>query len=161
MRVLRVMALVCVVGAPGVARAAVVEMTQDVAASPADVRAWLADPVRVARLSPDVYDATIVTREPGGCAVVDVTTRGLIAPMHYRARHCPTADGWQNTLVSSPDFVSNSSRWTVTATPEGARIAFHMEVSPKTFVPDTIVRGASQSSVRAHLKAVIGAILGR
>ena len=70
-----------------------------------EVRALLADTSgRLAALSPDTL--SVISTPDGACEMVDRKTRGIFRPFAFRAQRCPTANGWQETLMQSDDFTA-------------------------------------------------------
>ncbi len=138
--------------------AGAVEASVVVPASPSVVMGFLADAARAIKLSPDVKSANVVSRESGGCVLVDVSTSGLSSALRYRTRRCPKADGYEEKMVESEDFSMNEARWTVTPSGEGSRVNFRVEAHPRMLVPEWMVEKAAQLSARAMVKRLAEAL---
>lgn len=147
-----------VLGSTGLAHASPVEASVTVSATPRVVLAWLADAPRTMRLSADVQSVAVVSDESNGCALVDVSTRGLFSPMRYRTRRCHRTDGFEERLVRSDDLDRNVTTWSVRATPAGTQIRLRVDVEPSFYVPEWIIDEATQESVDDMVKCLARAL---
>jgi carbon monoxide dehydrogenase subunit G len=141
------MSLVCALALVSPVHAAQAASEFTVPGAPDKVRAWLADHERSVRLSPDVVSAEVVGQD-GACALLDVTTRGVVDTFSYRIKRCPTASGYREEVVSSSMFASNTASWQVVPTAEGSQVTFSLDVKLKTqMVPEWLLTRSMQSSV--------------
>lgn len=131
----------------------------DVAASPAAVRAVLADPVACGQLSPEVL--SVSSTAAGKCTMVDTSARGAWSPIHWRSLRCPTADGWRYDLVSSDDIESLHAEWSVTDAANGdASVEYRFNTQIHlTGVPDTLVRQGMIKSAKDTLVRLVARVV--
>lgn len=124
-----------------------------VAASPAQVRAALADGAALAATSPEVRGAT--ARPAGACEALHLEVSGLFSPFDVHTLRCPTATGWTETLVESSVFSAWETSWTVTPTADGgARVDYAVRTVLDLPVPASLVRDRTARSVRICLDRV-------
>ena len=137
-----------------------IRTTVIVAATPEQVRARLADPVAAAELCDDVIGARVVGAS-GDCSLLEVTTRGLTDPLVYTVKRCPTADGWQETLVASDDFSRQDSRVRLEAVPGGTRIVMEVRSEPRLPLPQRLLQSEIAKSTVQTLRNLVVQVTGR
>jgi len=64
----------------------------------------------------------------GDCERLTYKTPGLITSLTYTAMRCPTASGWEETLVESDSFTDNRSSWTLRPVEGGTEIDYRVRV---------------------------------
>jgi len=121
-------------------------------AAPRDVLAALSDGALLASLAPDVIDAQ--AQADGACVGLSVTSRGLLSPVTLRTRRCPTASGWQETLVTSGVFERFDTAWTVSPEGTGSRVDYRVAVEVPAWVPMSVLHSRLTASVTATMRAV-------
>ena len=133
--------------------------TTAIAASPAAVRAALADPVACGALSPDILSVTVT--QAGPCTMLDVVSRGAWDPLRWRALRCPTADGWRDDLVSSDDLQSMHSEWRVLAAADGTTTVEYRTNTQVSLpgVPDSLIRQGMMRSARDTLVRLVDRVV--
>ena len=129
---------------------------------PADesvVRSFLANPIDAIRLSPEVTEAQSTAE--GGCAVVTVEAQGPWDALHYRARLCPTESGWRSTLLESEDFQRLDVEWQLEPTSGGTAVEYRVRSEIDLGIPQFLVRGGTERSIRGTLLALVHRVAGR
>lgn len=127
-------------------------------AVPADaVRAQLADPIAMARFSPDITSVTPLP--PGRCARYRVATGNLV-PLTYDMERCPTSSGWHETLVASEGLSAYEVDWSVKAEGEGARVRYEIHVQPSFPAPSFLVDRETKNSVISLFGRLYRAVTG-
>ncbi|MFT4623441.1 MAG: ribosome-associated toxin RatA of RatAB toxin-antitoxin module [Myxococcota bacterium] len=126
-----------------------------VPASSDEVRALLADTGgRLAALSTDTLSVT--TTQDGNCEMVDRKTRGIFRPFAFRAKRCPTENGWQETLVQSDDFTAYESEWQVGESSEGTtEVVYRIQTEINAPVPNSIVRTNLKTAAGNMLRSLV------
>lgn len=130
-----------------------------IAADIASVKAALADPLAAAKLCPDIVSARVIER--GACDVVEISTRGMSAPLVYRVKRCPTADGFHETMVSSDDFDDVKIDWQLTAVQGGTRVTYSIRTLPDVPVPQRIISSLTAKSAVTTLKNLVLKVVGQ
>ena len=131
-----------------------------VAATPDQIRAAMADPVAAIELCADVISARVVGRS-GDCSILLVTTRGLVAPLGFMTRRCPTAEGWAETLVSSDDFDRQDTTLRLEPVSGGTRIVLEVHSEPRLPLPRRLLQSEIAKSTVATLENIVRKVTGR
>jgi hypothetical protein len=136
---------------PGrVARAADdVRASVTVTASAEEVLRLLADHRAALSICPDVRAVRVVHLAADGCADLEVETTGLVNPMRYSSRRCPSGTGYREVLVRSEDFSENTFTWSVRDEGGARVVTLSVRSVPRLPVPDWILERAVQRSVEA------------
>lgn len=127
-------------------------------ASEAELRTILQDPVRVAKLAPDVVAARVVAMQ-GNCTEVLTTTRVPGTTMDYRSLRCATANGWKDTLIEGDMMQEFQAEWSLRAVDGGTEVTFRIRTVLDIPVPTTIVRSGMASSVKATMTNLIREVM--
>lgn len=130
-----------------------------VASDAASVKRVIGDVVATAGLCPDVISARVIER--GTCDLVEVTTRGMTSPLTYRVKRCPTADGFNETLVSSDDFTDVKVDWQIQSVEGGTRVTYTIRTSPDIPVPQRIISSLTAKSAVTALKNLVHKVTGQ
>lgn len=138
-----------------IAGAEPVSASAEVPCAPEAVIAWLSDPVRALRLSPDVASASLVSQGGDGCSTLDVEARSPLSLLRYRILRCPTATGYTERLLVGDDFLSNDASWVVVATPTGSHVRLTIAVETNLPVPGALVDRATLRSARATMAHLV------
>lgn len=127
-----------------------------VAASADEVKAVLADPKgTLAALSPETL--SVQTTTEGRCEMVDRKTRGVWRPFAFRAKRCPTAHGWTETLVASDDFTAYAAEWEVEDSDDGTtEVVYTIQTEINAPVPRALVRTNLKTAAGDMLKRLAG-----
>jgi len=105
------------------------------------------------RLEPEtVLDVTSVP-DGSDCYRITRTTRGVFSPMTMETRRCHSAEGRQETLVSSDDFSRYSTKWSFEPEDDGTKVKILLDISVNR-VPDSLVRPNTIRGLRATLKRI-------
>ena len=115
-----------------------------------EVRHLLSDAVAASKLSSDVYDAS--TTSEGRCEIVYRKVRGIWTPITYRARRCPTNNGWVENLVDSDTVSDYYMEWTLEGTEDGTRVGYKIKTAVKFPLPASMVQGETKRSVKRMLQ---------
>lgn len=115
--------------------------------------AALRDPAWEGQVAGDGTEAHITGSE-GGCQIVSYSSPNSVATATYVLRRCPTADGWESSLVRSNTFTAYRSRWTVTPAARACRVSFEVELSVSAWVPDSLVQSQTVQSIQRRLQAL-------
>ena len=130
----------------------------NVQATPAQVRAMLADPVATTWLSKEVRSVDATPR--GACSEVHATVSAApLADMQYSSLVCPTATGFRQTLLSSPDLSQMSSEWTLSPSAGGTSITYRLHSQINGPLPEAFVRPSVERSALATVKALVARLL--
>lgn len=116
--------------------------------------AWISSPDRAIADSPEVIGVQTVA--DGACQLVAVTAKGFLSPIVYRARRCPTATGWTESLLDSEDLATHEIEWVVEPGPQHTRVRLKVRVLPRISVPQSFVVRAVKKSVSATLARLQG-----
>jgi hypothetical protein len=122
-----------------------------VTASRAAVLDLLADHTQTLRMCPDVRAVRVVRTLAQGCAELEVETSGLLSPMHYVSRRCPTGDGSTEEMLRSEDFYINNFVWSVTDVGAVRKVSLVVRSEPRLPVPEWILSPAVRRSVDTTL----------
>lgn len=116
------------------------------------VRAFVGEPIQIARL--DGRGATVDVLTRASCS--DILTRSptIIGQISYRSRVCPTGNGWSNTLLSSEDLDQFHAVWSVEPEGSGSKLSYELTVVPKGPVPLMLVVQGSKSAVKGLLSSI-------
>lgn len=126
--------------------------TVTLSAQPEAVRAILADTAGSLKdLSPNTLSVEVSPE--GSCERVQRHTRGILQPLVFQSRRCPTDDGWVETLTESEDFEHYEAMWAVRTTDSGTEVTYRIATVLTAPVP--------QALVRRNLKQAAGTILQR
>jgi hypothetical protein len=132
--------------------------TMRLAAKPAAIREVLGSAERSHGLAPTTVSAKATP--DGSCERVKLRTRGLLQPFEVETRRCPTAHGWKETLVSSPNFVEYWNEWVIEETPAGTNITFRTKTVPNVVgVPEVLIQTETKrvlSRLLHNLQAAVG-----
>lgn len=109
------------------------------------LRAKLADPTWLPTVSGDGTRVSVVQRD-GDCLILDSESPSVIT-VRYRTRQCPTATGYQFTLVSSDSFTSYTATWTLQPIAAGTRATYHLEIVSSLWVPQAVVRRSTRGGI--------------
>jgi hypothetical protein len=121
-----------------------------VQATPERVRTILADTAGALKeLSPNTLSVEVTPDGP--CERVNRQTRGIFQPLTLRSKRCPTADGWEETLMESDDFEHYEALWRVRSTESGTEVTYRIATVLTAPVPQLLVR--------QNLKQAAGTIL--
>lgn len=115
----------------------------------ATVRAALADPIASARFSPDISKISYVARG-STCETLRAQTAGM-ATIAYDYRRCATADGWQESLVSSEGLDVYEVRWQLVPVDGGTRVSYQVKIDTAFPTPDFILAKAMKTSITTLL----------
>ena len=99
-----------------------------VAANADMVRAFLADPTRVA--SVDSGPAQVEVEDEGSCKLIRTIVTHPLASIRYRSRQCPNSSGFRTELVESTDLTAFHSEWAVRAIQGGPSSSTRSARSP-------------------------------
>lgn len=121
-----------------------------VEATEAEVRAFLADPVRAAQLSPDVID--VAAASDGSCHSMTTKSKGLFRPLVLRSRRCPTDQGWREVLVEAGDFTKFDGQWEISTVDSGTQVVYRLTTGTTLPVPDKVVHQGVARSLKNMLK---------
>lgn len=132
---------------------AVVRGSAFIAAPPEALLAALSDPSWEGMIAGDGTRA-LLKGTMGSCQRVSYQTPNPVMDASYEVRRCPTADGWQMSLLSSPVLDSYRAQWRVVAEGAGSRVSFEVELSSSLWVPDSLVNSETVRSVEARLRAM-------
>lgn len=121
-----------------------------IAADRAQVLAVLADYDQLAAMNADVLDYRVEADAP--CQRVYITTRGVMDPIHYILRRCPTASGWKETLVSGDASIEAIEvEWQLV--PEGDQTRVKLSILARIAkVPQFLVDQHTRRNVARTLK---------
>jgi hypothetical protein len=125
-------------------------------ASEGEVRRLLADPVASQQLTPEVRSVSATSQ--GTCSVVAVETDGIWNPMHYTARRCPTADGFQTDLVHSEDFSDLHVEWKLKSSGAGTDVVYSVRTNVAS-IPAALARKGTERSMRQTLVALLAKLV--
>ncbi len=121
-------------------------------AQPESVRAILADTAGALKdLSPNTLSVEV--SDEGACELVRRHTRGILQPLVFQSRRCPTDEGWEESLVQSEDFEHYEAMWAVRTTDSGTEVTYRIGTVLTAPVPQVLVR--------RNLKQAAGTILQR
>lgn len=124
--------------APVIDKEGFVRVEMDVGHSPGKVRSYLSDAERTMRLGQEIRE--VDTIQEGECTLMKVTTHGFGQTMHFLSRRCPTLDGWQSTMLESPDFERHDIEWTVSPSESGSHVMMRVRIIPRIPVPQFVIR---------------------
>ncbi len=128
-------------------------------ASASDVHDILSDTDgAMAELAPDVLDVTI--ESAGTCELVSRRTRGVFRPFAFRARRCPTRNGWKEVLVDSEDFLAYEAAWELEETAGGTEVIYRIQTELNSPVPQGVVR-SSLKSAAGQILSGLAELVGR
>jgi hypothetical protein len=137
-----------------------VRVVVDVAATPAQVLAVLADPVVAGRLPPEVL--SVAPRTRGTCTELGVSVEGPWSPLTYTSLRCPTATGYHYALVKSEDLSAYEAEWSVVASPSGgATVTYRLLTEVNLPVPHRLVQNGVVKSARETIRRLVGKLPGR
>ena len=123
-------------------------------ASPEQVRVILADTAGSLKdLSPNTLSVEVTSDGP--CERVDRQTRGIFQPLTFQAKRCPTADGWEETLVESDDFEHYEALWSVRTTDAGTEVIYRIATELTAPVPQVLVRQNLKQAAGTILRALV------
>jgi hypothetical protein len=109
-----------------------------------------------------VGSAKLISAEPdGNCERLTYQTPGLISSLTYVARRCPTADGWEETLVSSDDFADNQSSWRLREVEGGTEIDYRVRVRLNLPVGQSIVDAKIAQSIKRAIEQLEERVSGK
>ncbi len=139
-------------GTPDVSTAADHETTgRVIVAANADmVRAFLADPTRVA--SVDSGPAQVEVEDEGSCKLIRTIVTHPLASIRYRSRQCPNSSGFRTELVESTDLTAFHSEWAVRAIQGGTELIYKVRTIPSIAVPQFLVDRQTRASVTQLLE---------
>jgi ribosome-associated toxin RatA of RatAB toxin-antitoxin module len=121
------------------------------------VRDVLDSAERSHKLAPTTV-STHATRD-GACERVKLQVRGLISPFQIETRRCPTAKGYLETLVSSPDFVEYRNEWELKDLgAEGTLVTFKTRTKPNVQVPESLIQMETKRVLTRLMKNLMGAL---
>lgn len=106
-------------------------------ASAAAVREVLANAERSHMLASTTIE--VAATPEGACSRVKLKVRGVLSPFHLETRRCPTATGFQETLVASSDFLAYYNEWTIQETGDGVLVSFRSRSLPDVAVPESLI----------------------
>lgn len=129
-------------------------------ASVADVRAVLADPKAAGALSDSVLAVRVLGKD-GPCDLVEVTCKGVMDPLTYTVRRCPTPTGFSENLVQSEDFSSQRAEWRLEPVSGGTLVTFSVRSEPKISLPRRVVQAVVESSAVETLENLVRRVTGR
>jgi len=114
----------------------------------------LQDPTWEARVAGE--DTRVTPLGPDGvCQRVAYVSPNLVQDLHYELRRCPTADGFDSTLVASDGLASYHARWTVRPEGSGCRVDYLVDLTITLWaVPDSLVRAETRRGVAKRLAAI-------
>lgn len=128
-----------------------------VAAKPSAVRDVLDSAERSHKLAPTTVSSQ-ATRD-GACERVKLQVRGIVAPFQVETRRCPTATGYLETLVSSPDFLEYRNEWELKDLgAEGTLVTFRTRTKPNVQVPESLILMETKRVLTRLMKNLIGAL---
>jgi hypothetical protein len=131
-----------------------------VCATPEAVRAVIDDPVALGKLSPDVLATRPEAGAPEGCQRLSRETRGLFRPLRMLLVRCRTESGWREQLVSSDDFSTFGSEWTLTPTAEGTQVVYRVKTEVNYPVPKSTVTAAVKEATLNTLRNLVKKVTG-
>lgn len=114
------------------------------------VRDVLADYDQLAAMNADVLDYRVEADPP--CQRVHITTRGVVEPIRYTLRRCPTDSGWKETLIEGDPLVEAIEvEWQVQ--PEGEQTRVRLSILARIAkVPQFLVDQQTRRNVARTLK---------
>jgi hypothetical protein len=125
-----------------------------IAATPATIRAVIADPRVAARLSDHIVRVDVLGKD-GACDLVEVTCKGLASTLAYTVRRCPTPDGFTEALVRSDDFDAQRTEWHLQAVPGGTLVTFEVASEPRVPLPKRVIQAVVESSAVETLENLV------
>lgn len=130
-----------------------------VAASPEEVRAMLADPVRSGRFAPQVVNVQVLSSK-GSCDEIVTTTRLPGTTMDYHSMRCRTSSGIRDSLIDSSLMQDFSAAWDYHAVEGGTEVTVKIKSVVDLPVPAYVMRVSLQSSVKTTILNLISALNG-
>ena len=128
-----------------------VEGTAWVALTPADALQRLSDPTWVSRIDGGATVVSVRSKE-GDCVVADYASPSTLMTVRYTVRQCPTGHGYRSTLVSSSDFASYVSEWSVAADGAGSTLTYRVQLAPAFPVPVSFITGTMRRDVLSMMQ---------
>lgn len=136
-----------------VVEGSVVRGTAVLAVPPQTIIAQLSDPSWAGEVSGSNTQARVVS-VLGPCQHVAYVSPNAILEARYELKRCPTADGWDDTLITSNAFSAYHATWRAVPEGEGARVTYEVDLSTSLWVPDSLVRGETRRSVLKMMRAM-------
>lgn len=128
-----------------------VEGSVTVAMAPAEVLSKLADPTWVRSIDGGGTTVSVRSRD-GSCVIADYSSPSVVMTVRYTIRQCPTGKGYKATLVSSDDFDSYESEWSVTADGAGSLLTYRVQIDPSMPMPSSLVTGTMRKEVQGMME---------
>lgn len=125
----------------------------------AEVRKVLADPAALGQLTSEVL--SVETVERGSCQEVTRRTRGMFRPFKLRALRCPTAEGWEESLLEGSDFKAYATEWRVVETADGTEVIYRVRTELDVAVPQAVINQNVVQSTRNQLIKLARRVLGK
>lgn len=128
-----------------------VEGSVTVNLTPADALSRLADPTWVRSIDGGGTTVSVRTRD-GSCLIADYTSPSVVMTVRYTIRQCPTGHGYKATLVSSDDFDSYESEWSVTPDGAGSLLTYRVRIDPSMPLPSSLITGTMRKEVQGMME---------
>lgn len=123
-------------------------------AQPDEVRAILADTAGSLKdLSPNTLSVEV--RPDGTCEHVQRHTRGILQPLVFDSKRCPTDEGWEETLLQSEDFEHYEAMWAVRITDSGTEVTYRIGTVLTAPVPQVLVRRNLKQAATTILQRLV------
>ena len=128
-----------------------VQGTVSVSMSPTEALARLADPTWVSQVDGG-RTTVVVTGRDGACTLAAYTSPSTLMTVTYTIRQCPTAHGYKSVLVSSDDFETYESEWTVAPDGAGSLLTYVVHLEPKLPIPLSLMTGTIRRDVLSMME---------
>ena len=122
----------------------------ELAVPPETLRARLADPAWLPTISKDGTTVTLTGKE-GGCQLIKSESPNVVMTARYTPRRCPTADGYQSTLIEGNAFDTYATSWSIIPTETGARATYKVSLTTSLWVPNSMVRRTTRNTIQEML----------
>lgn len=91
----------------------------------------------------------------GDCQLLALVSPNAVMDATYEVRRCPTADGWQSTLITSNVFSTYRSSWKAVPEGDGSRVTYEVDLTTSLWVPGSLVRSEIRRSVLQMMHRVV------
>lgn len=129
----------------------VVHGTVTVPVSATTIRGHMADPLWLPKLDDSKTEVTVRSKD-GACLILDCVSPSALLTVQYSVRRCPTADGFEATLLESNAFSSYTARWSIVDEGDGARMSYALDAVTSLPVPQSWARGGMKKAISKLMK---------